>query len=199
MNAYQRFLDFFSMQNKERLDGLSESYFTDMTPEEREMAFNYLLKLVEKGGTEESVNGLFRADRNRAVESIKQLMASGVLNGDAEIAAAWNLSRIGNDDALIQIFIRFMADPDERLREKAAYYVPTSNLTPELKSRLQGMIRVETGQLARIHAVDKLLECYGVSEESVGQKEYLSIYRGLHNEDLRTKEKAFKQLDRLHA
>lgn len=197
MNAYQRFLDFFSMQNKERLDGLSESYFTDMTHEEREMAFNYLLKLVEKGGTEESVHGLFRANRNRAVESIKRLMAMRVLNGDAQIAAAWNLSRIEDDDGLIQIFIRFMADPDERLREKAAYYVPASKLTPELKSCLQGMIRVETEQLARIHAVDKLLECYGVSEESVGKKEYLSIYRSLHNEDLRTKETAFKRLEKI--
>lgn len=197
MNAYQRFLDFFSMYNKERLDGLSESYFTDMTQEERKMAFRYLLNLVKKGGAEESVHGLFRADRDLAVESIKQLMETGVLNGDAEIAAAWNLSCIENDDRLIQVFIRFMTDTDEKLREKAAYYVPAKKLTPELKSCLQGMIRVETEQLARIHAVDKLLECYGVSEESVGKKEYLSIYRDLHSEDLRTKEAAFKQLERL--
>jgi hypothetical protein len=67
MNAYQNFLDFFSMRNKERLDGLSESYFTPMTREERGMAFEFLLKRVEKGGTEESVNGLFRADERRAI------------------------------------------------------------------------------------------------------------------------------------
>jgi hypothetical protein len=41
MNSYQQFLDFFSMRNKERLDGLDESYFTSMTKEETARAFDY--------------------------------------------------------------------------------------------------------------------------------------------------------------
>lgn len=57
MSAYQNFLDFFSMHNKERLDGLSEIYFAEMTQQEKGMAFNHLLKMVEAGGSEESVNG----------------------------------------------------------------------------------------------------------------------------------------------
>lgn len=197
MSAYQNFLDFFSMHNKERLDGLSESYFNEMTQEERNKAFNYLLNLVEKGGTEESVHGLFRADCKRAVEPIKRLLTAGILNEDAQIAAAWNLYRIQKDGDLLSIFIRFMTSPDERLREKAAYYVPADNLTNELKSALQGMIRVETEQLARIHAVDKLFECLGFNEESAGKDRYLSIYRSLHSEDLRRKEAAFKEIDKL--
>ena len=198
MSAYQNFLDFFSMHNKERLDGLSESYFTEMTNEERDRAFNYLLRLVEAGGTEESVHGLFRADRSRALEPIKRLLQAGVLNEDAQIAAAWNLYRAQKDSSLLSVFIRFMGSPAEQLRQKAAYYVPADNLTNELKSALQGMIRVETEQLARIHAVDKLLECFGVTEESVGRDKYLFIYRGLHSEDLRTKEAAFRQLEKLY-
>jgi len=198
MSAYQDFLDFFSMHNKERLDGLSESYFTAMTQEERARAFNYLLKLVEAGGTEESVHGLFRADSSRAVEPVELLLQAGVLNEDAQIAAAWNIYRIKKDESLLSVFIRFMASQEERLREKAAYYVPADNLTSELKSALQGMIRVETKQLARIHAVDKILECYGVSEESVGKNKYINIYRGLHSENLKDKEAAFKQLEKLY-
>jgi hypothetical protein len=58
-----------------------------MTREERGMAFELPLKRVEKGGTEESVNGLFRADERRAIESIKRLLASGALNGEARVAA----------------------------------------------------------------------------------------------------------------
>lgn len=50
MSAYQNFLDFFSMYNKERLDGISESYFTEMTTEERHMAFDFLLARVKSGG-----------------------------------------------------------------------------------------------------------------------------------------------------
>lgn len=185
------------MHNKERLDGLSESYFTEMTQEERLGAFNYLLRLVDAGGTEESVHGLFRADCNRAVEPIKRLLENGVLIEEAQIAAAWNLYRMQKDEHLLSVFISFMVSQNERLREKAAYYAPSDNLTNELKSALQGMIRVETIQLARLHAVDKLLECFDASEESVGRDRYLFIYRSLHSEDLRTKEAAFRQLDRL--
>lgn len=58
MKAYQNFLAFFLMHNKERLDGLSESYFVDITQEERGMAFMHQLRLVECGGAEESVHGL---------------------------------------------------------------------------------------------------------------------------------------------
>lgn len=64
MTAYQSFLDFFSMHNKEHLDGLSEIYFTEMTLQQRAMAFNHLLKMVEAGGAEESMNGLLLAIKN---------------------------------------------------------------------------------------------------------------------------------------
>jgi hypothetical protein len=197
MSGYQNFLDFFSMHNKERLDGLSESYFTEMTQEERGKAFNYLLRLVEAGGDEESINGLFRADRTRAVEPVKHLLRTGGLGGEAQIAAAWNLYQTQNDSSLLSVFIKFMADPDHRLREKAAYYVPATLLTDELKAGLQGMIRTETEQLARIHAVDKLLKCYGVTKESVGKETFSGLYKGLHNENTRIKEATFRKLDAL--
>lgn len=196
MNAYQNFLDFFSMHNKERLDGLSDSYFTAMTPAERAMAFDYLLGHFGAGGTEESVHGLFRADPIRAVEVMERLLREGKLSGEAQIAAAWNLQQNQSDTDLLPVFIRHMSSPDRRLRGKAAYYVPAV-LSDELKSALQGMIRTETEQLARIHAVNKLLECYGVTKASVGEDAYKSIFRGLHNEDLTAKERAFKQLDGL--
>lgn len=197
MSAYQDFLDFFSMHNKERLDGLSESYFTAMTEEEREKAFAYLLKLVEAGGTEESVNGLFRADNIRAAATIKRLLETGSLNPEAQVAAAWNLCQLGVDESILAIFIRFMASPDRHLREKAAYYVPAVMFTDELKTALQGMIRTETELLPRIHAVDKLLMCYGATKESLGKSKYQTLYRGLHDDDVRIKEDALKQLERL--
>jgi uncharacterized protein YoaH (UPF0181 family) len=198
MNAYQNFLDFFSMRNKERLDGLSESDFTPMTREERGMAFELLLKRVEKGGTEESVNGLFRADERRAIETIKRLLASGALNGEAQILAAWNLYRIERDPELLAVFIRFMSDHDAELREKAAYYVPSDTLTDELKYALQAMIRTETEQMALINAVNKLLACYEVTRESVDKETFSRFYRGLRSDDLAAKEKTFARLDSLY-
>lgn len=38
------------MSNKERLDGLGEEYFAEMSREDRAKAFHYLLKMVEAGG-----------------------------------------------------------------------------------------------------------------------------------------------------
>lgn len=198
MNAYQHFLDFFSMYNKGRLDGLSESYFTPMTPKEREMAFDYLLALVEKGGTEESVNGLFRADPGRALIVAKRFLESGVLRGEAQIAAAWNICQIKPDESVLPIFINLIASADPELREKAAYYVPAALFTSELNLALRGMIRTETQKLARIHAVDKLLECYGATKESLGKELYRTLYMGLHSDDVRVKEAAFTQLDALN-
>lgn len=85
------------------------------------------------------------------------------------------------------------------MREKAVYYAPAEGFDSELKAALQGMIRTETRQLARVHAVDKLLAFYGISELSADKKTYLSIYRNLHSEDLQKKEAAFRQLDDFYA
>ncbi len=196
MSQYDVFLNFFSLHNKERLDGLDESYFSDMTQQERDMAFSYLLKLVSAGGTEESIHGLFRANSERAVEVVEQLLNEGALSKDAEIAAAWNLGRGAQGDKYLSIFIRYMKDPDHRLRSLAAYYVPALN-RDELKSTLRGMIRVETELLPLIHAVNKLFECSGVDEDSVGEKKYLRLYGNLRGDDLQIKERAFKELEEL--
>ena len=83
------------------------------------------------------------------------------------------------------------------MREKAVYYVPADNLTTELNAGLQGMVRTEAEQLARVHAVDKLLECYGATKESVGKSEYSDFYKDLHSDDPKTKEAVFRKLDAL--
>lgn len=84
---------------------------------------------------------------------------------------------------------------DPRLRAKSAYYVPPV-FSDELVSGLQGVIRTETEQLPRIHAVNKLLACYGVSEETMDKNLYLRIFRDLHGKDFEKKETVFKQLHR---
>jgi hypothetical protein len=196
MSAYQNFLDFFSMHNKERLDGLSESYFSAMSPEERVRAFEYMQVHLAAGGTEEIIHGLFRADPDRAAEVVEPLLKEGKLSVEAQIAAAWNLHQFRGNNEFLPVFIQHMSNPDGHMRAKAAYYVPAL-FTEELKAGLQGVIRTETEQLARINAVEKLLECYGVTEETVGKEQYLRIFRNLHNEDVSAKERAFRELETL--
>ncbi|MYM97409.1 hypothetical protein [Duganella vulcania] len=197
MNAYQNFLDFFSMNNRERLDGLSEIYFTDMTREERAMAFEYLLKMVEEGGSRESVNGLFIVDAERAAPVVRKLLEAHQLREDAEIAAAWNLNRGQRDSSLIPVFIRLMSSSDKYNRANAAFYVPADDFTPELDAALKGMIRTETETLPLVNATNKYLECYGITRESVSKEEFSHFYRGLRSDEARDKEAMFKELEKL--
>lgn len=195
MSAYQNFLSFFSMHNKERLDGLSESYFDGMTLHERNMAFNFLLKMVESGGSEESINGLFLADQKRAVQVVTELLKKPVLRDESRIAAAWNLFRVCADINLLPIFFELFSSPDKKIRAAAAYYVPSTLVTPELIACLQGMIRTETDTLARINAVNKLLQCYGITRDSLGKEEFSRLYKGLRSEDINIVNKTFNQLE----
>lgn len=197
MNAYQNFLDFFSMHNKERLDGLSEGYFTAMTAEERERAFDYLLARVQAGGSEESVHGLFMANAERAVPVVKELLEKKMLRESAEIAAAWNLFRTQPDASLVEVFIKLMSSGDKRVRANAAYYVPAGIVTPDLICALKGMVRTETHTLAAINAANKLLECYGITRDSVDKEQFSRFYRGLRNDDPAEVERTIRQLDRI--
>ncbi|WUR14619.1 hypothetical protein E7V67_005805 [[Empedobacter] haloabium] len=191
------FYGFFKQCNKERLDGLNECHFSAMSLQERARAFDFLMERARGSGGAESIHGLFVADASRAVEPVKALLRAGTLTQSGQIAAAWNLYCLQPDKALIDVFVKAMTGSDSRVREEAAYFVPDAYLTTELKFALQAMIVTEEERLPRIHAVNKLLACYGVTEDSVGRKVYRTIYRGLHSDDLVEKEKAFRTLDEL--
>ncbi|HWW68389.1 MAG TPA: hypothetical protein VN089_00455, partial [Duganella sp.] len=183
MSTYQNFLDFFEMHNKERLDGLNEIYFSEMTEDERKKAFNYLLKMVQEGATAEIVRGLFIADPKHASIVIKELLENKKLHGEAELTAAFNLYRIDSDPSLIPIFIKAMSNAQKRLRADAAYYAPTDIFCPELIAALEGMIRTETYKLASINAVNKLLKFYGITRELVEKEEFSRLYKKLRSEN----------------
>jgi hypothetical protein len=195
--AYQKFLDFFTTANKERLDGLNEAHFDGMSLEERSKAFDYLLERVLNGGSRESVGGLFVADPLRAAPIVRQLLDSGKLREDAEISAAWELYQIQADSSLIPVFIRLMSSANETNRSNAAFYVPADVLTPELDAALKGMIRTETETLPLVNAINKLLECHGITRESVSKEEFSKLYLGLRSDILADKEKTFRHLDNL--
>ena len=197
MNAYQNFLDFFSINNREHLDGLNDIYFIGMTAQERSLAFDYLLKLVHDGGSRETVHGLFLADARRAAPIVRKLLDAHELREDAEIAAAWDLQQIAPDASLLSVFIRLMSSTDKYNRANAAFYVAADVLTPELDAALKGMIRTETETLPLVNATNKLLECHGITRQSVSKAVFSHFYRGLRSDDARDKDAMFKDLDDL--
>ncbi len=192
---YQKFLKFFSRTDRERLDGLDESYFRNMTDDERGMAFEFLLDIVKKGGSEESVHGIFLVNPQRAKESVGPLLKSGSLRPAAQLAAAWNLYKSEHSEEIFKVFLSSMDSADASIRAKAARYVPAA-MRDDLISRLQQIIRIETNELAFLHAVEKLLKCYSVSRLTVGKEKYSYFYRGLQGDDLHVKERIFAQLEK---
>ncbi|MFC0254206.1 hypothetical protein [Massilia consociata] len=89
-----------------------------MNQEERTVAFNYLLKIVEAGGSEESVNELFLADAGHAQLIVKGLSRNNSLRDEAKLAAIWNLSCMKSDSLLLPVFIELMSVADRRIVEK---------------------------------------------------------------------------------
>lgn len=194
-SAYQRFLDFFQLAGTQRLDGLDASYFESMTPDERRQAYDLLWSKVERGGTDESVNGLFLADEARAVVDVTPLLDEGHLRPQAEVLAAWNIYRLTKDVAMVAHFARRLSDPSAEVRGSAAYYAPAAAPTHSLVNGLQGMVLTETERLPLIHALNKLLECHGITETSIDKKSYLNLYRGLRSDDTQTKIATFDLLN----
>jgi hypothetical protein len=48
-----------------------------------------------------------------------------------------------------------------------------------------------------INATNKLLVCYAITRESVGNEAYLHFYRGLRSDNASDKELAFRELENL--
>lgn len=180
--AYQHFLDFFSLSGRERLDGFDASYFDSMSEAERQQAFDYLLQKVQAGGTAESVHGLFLANATVAAKEILSFLERGTLRPEAEIAAAWNLHRIDPSADVLPVFIRHLRSSDPSSRKAAIAYLPTDNPTPLLLGALRGIILTETTELTHIHATNKLLACHGISENS-DRRLYADLYRKLRGDD----------------
>jgi hypothetical protein len=194
-SAYQRFIEFFDLVGPQRLDGLDASYFDPMSAEERAQAYDYLLARVQTGGSEESINGLFLADERRALIDATDLLEAGRLRPKAEILAAWNIFRLTKDVAMMAYFAKALSNAKADVRGAAAYWAPASAPTHALIKGLQGMIQAETAELPMIHAVNKLLECHGVTKETVDSSEYKLYYRGLWSDDPTTKTATFSMLD----
>jgi len=194
-SPYQRFIDFFELRGTERLDGLDASYFEPMTLDERRRAYDLLWAKVEKGGTDESVNGLFLADEERAVADVTPLLEGGRLRPQAEVLAAWNIYRLTKDAAMVAYFARRLSDPSAEVRGNAAYYAPAAAPTQSLIKGLQGMVLTETERLPLIHALNKLLECHGVTETSIDKTTYIKLYRGLRADAAATKTATFDLLN----
>ncbi|WUR14618.1 hypothetical protein E7V67_005800 [[Empedobacter] haloabium] len=189
MNTYQKFLDFFSMHNKERLDGLTSAYFDGMAQDERKRAYDFLFARVVSGGVEEDVNGIFMADSGKAMKDMAVLLNAKQLGNIAEIVVAGHMAAAGVNMDLLPIFINAMSSPERELRELGARYVPAT-VEPNVLNGLQGMVRTETDRRLLIQAATKLLQCFDLSVHTIDKDEYIDLFNDLLSNEIEKKERA---------
>lgn len=196
--AYQRFLDYFSGASRERLDGLSEAHFCDLTPTERDNAYSYLEGLVLKGGSKESVNGLLVANSSRAVGLLTKMLLEGSLRPEAEICAARQLWELDRTFDISRHITKYYRSEDRRLRADALHVTPIESPTRELVGCLEATVLSETDELAKIRAAGKLVRCHGVAFSTSPDCDYFFYYRPLVSDDRDRQMRAIAMLNEDH-
>lgn len=198
-------LDFFTLIQRERLDGLDATYFSPMTDAERDMAFEYLKDGFE--ASEENIRGLYLCDPDKAIALFKKTLArpGKVGNSHAEndailMGRVLMAGYVCNDESSAEN-IDTLANLDvmggsEDVRNAFYKQIPSKPTTAKALSRLANGVMVETERLPRSAAVMKLMASYGLLF-NMNDDNYKRIYRGLLDKDLKVKKAHLKELEKI--
>lgn len=186
-SSYQRFLNFFELSQRERLDGLDQSYFSNMTMEEKEMAFQYLERDFEI--SEESLKGMYLCFPDRAIAKFKEalkkpryqkeskreddallmcriLMAGYICNAEP---TAENINRLANID---------VSNENEAIRTMLYKMIPSNPTSEAALETLENAILTEKDRLPASTAIIKFMASYNLLFD-MNDSTYKKIYRGL--------------------
>jgi hypothetical protein len=203
--SYKRFLNYFSLCQRERLEGLDASYFENMTGDEREMAFTYLMRGF--GKSEENIRGLYLCDKSKAIQlftkTIDQPIPKGKFRREEEAFLMGRVLMAGyicndrpsadNINLLIKIDVS-AGNKDVR----SAFYrsIPSEPTTKAAISRLENAVREETERPPLATAIQKLMACYGLIF-NIHDQDYKRIYRGLASSIENEKQSHMDELKKL--
>lgn len=209
--AYQHFLNFFKLTGRERLDGLDKSYFSEMTEEEKECAFEYLKNESNFEHHLENLRGLYSCNPEKAILLFKETLKKEieiyptrhgndmVLGGRVFMAGyVCNIEpTTKNINNLVSIDVSKARDDVRNLKYRL---IPSSPTTFEaidfLKNSLNDELKMPDADSASVTAKLTLMSIYGV-EFDMNDKNYMSISRGLMSADENEKIAALKKLERL--
>lgn len=201
--SFGRFLDFFKLTQKDRLDGLDKSYFDPMTPEEKTAAFDLLESSVEN--SEESVHGIYLCNPDKAVVLFKTLIPKNLPNVESKreqeaainckilmagIVANHELSK-KNVNTLISLKKESIS-----ARNRANIYkqIPSDATTQDTLDFLKRSLFEEDNEDTLSYAIDIFLALYGL-KFSFRDEKYKKIYSSLLNGDLDVKKRYIKDVE----
>lgn len=207
--AYQHFLDFFKLTERERLEGLDKSYFSEMTEEEKNDAFEFLKSQPDFECFSETLYGLYLCNQEKAINLFKDLLKKEIkvyeIQRDNDLELHGRVFMAGyvcnieptktNINNLVSIDVSKARDDVRNLKYRL---IPSSPTTLEaidfLKNALKDELKRPDTDSASTTAKLTLMSIYGV-EFDMNDKNYMSISRGLMSSNEEEKLAAFKKLE----
>ena len=208
--TYQYFLDFFKLTQRERFEGLDKSYFSEMTEEEKDSAFEYLKNEPHFEHHQENLRGLYSCNPQKAILLFKETLKKErevyptqhendmVLGG--RVFMSGHVCNIEPTKENINNLISLdVSNSNHRVRNLKYQLIPSSPTTLEaiifLKNALNDELKRPDTDSASTTAKLTLMSIYGV-EFDINDKNYMSISRGLMSSNEDEKLAAFKKLER---
>jgi hypothetical protein len=208
---YQHFLDFFKLTGRDRFEGLDKGYFSAMTEEEKNDAFEFLKSQPDFECFSETLYGLYLCDPEKAINLFKDLLKKEIkvyeIQRDNDLELHGRVFMAGyvcniettktNINNLVSIDVSKARDDVRNLKYRL---IPSSPTTLEaidfLKNALKDELKRPDTDSATATATAKLtlMSTYGV-EFDMNDKNYMSISLGLMSSNEEERLSAFKKLE----
>jgi hypothetical protein len=197
-----RFYQFFKTSGTERLNGLDESYFVDLTEGEKQEAWSFLSQ--GDSFSEESIKGLYILDKIRAISLFKKMLASPIKDSpcpdqrqDSERSRLLLLAYVNSvepDEKYIDTMSEFANSEFADVRGQFARCLPTHQITPKALAAIKGMVFTEAERIPRTSAITKLMVIHGMDFD-MDDPLYKSIYLSLRSDEHKKKLSAMTRLE----
>jgi hypothetical protein len=201
--AYKHFLSFFKLTQRERLDGLDASYFSELTPEEKYNAFEYLKDKFDI--STESIRGLYLCDSEKAIALFKETITSPLKprKNSWENEAAF-MGRVMMSGYICNVEptkenIDYLADFDifdknGDIRSTLYKLLPSKPTTKRAINFLEKAVLFENvDDFPSGSAIDTYLSTYGF-EFDMNDKNYLKIFKNLLSDDIEERKSTIEKI-----
>ena len=189
--GYKKLLDFFESMGKERLDGIDNSFFKEMSEDEKSEAFLFLKEKIHRG-SDEAIRGLWILSEQKAYPELKSrydyLEKKGKMHQQM-LTLAYYLYLYGKEEKYQLNITSFLHDDDKYVRLSALSFLNQTEKTYVVLAELENVFLNDNDANVSYSACRQLLEGYGISKgdpatENVYKKhiaEFLSSDREKRN------------------
>jgi hypothetical protein len=185
-----RIYRFFETYGRERLDGLDESYFAELSQPEKKEAWNFLDAGIPS--SYEHIKGLYLLDRDRAIQRFSKALALPIEQSQYPSER----EQLESSRLLMLSYVNCVAKSEfSDIRGQLARALPVQNIIPEAVKALKTMILTETNIGSRAAAITKFMSIHGLKFK-LKDPVYDATYLALRSDDPEEKLSAINKLEK---